>query len=227
MSRAVSFPSQVSIQSLPPESILAAALDEYKKNTGNDLQSHPLSAELQCCDSVDGIMAILQRQADSVEKLRDGNRGIMKWVRSSVIILCSISSKLGDGAGLVRPRKPTCGTYTHSDINARSSHMRNRSLLASAPSLLSVSFRSFSRARFRTEISQAARDVSASHDVLLDLFQRMDDFFKRFKVYSQTFLNTELAEILVKVVVKVLSILSIAMKEVEQSRTSESILCFF
>jgi hypothetical protein len=64
--------------------------------------------------------------------------------------------------------------------------------------------------------------VSASHDVLLDLFQRMDDFFKRFKIYSRSFLNTELAEVVVKVVVKVLNILSIAMKEVEQSRASAS-----
>ena len=64
--------------------------------------------------------------------------------------------------------------------------------------------------------------MSASHEVLINLFGRMDDFFKRFKVYSRSFLNTELAEVLVKVVVKVLNILSVAMKEVEQSRASES-----
>ncbi|KAN0132366.1 hypothetical protein V8E53_009792 [Lactarius tabidus] len=69
----------------------------------------------------------------------------------------------------------------------------------------------------------AAKDVSASHDVLLDLFQRMEDFFKRFKVYSRSFLNTELAEVLVKVVVKVLNIISIATKEVEQSRAKRYI----
>jgi hypothetical protein len=82
------------------------------------------------------------------------------------------------------------------------------------------------RARSYTDISQAARDVSASHDVLLDLFQRMDDFFKRFKVYSQRFLNTDLVEVLVKVVVKVLNILSTATKEVERSRASASLLRF-
>lgn len=65
--------------------------------------------------------------------------------------------------------------------------------------------------------------MSASHDVLLDLFQRMEDFFKRFKVYFGSFLNTELAE---KEVVKVLNILSIATKEVEQSRASEFPLRF-
>ena len=109
MSRGISFSSQVPIQPLPPESMLAAALSDYKKNTGNDLHSHPLSAELQHCDSVDGILVVLQRQVNTVEKLRDGNRGIMKWVRSSVNILCSISATLGDGAGLVRLRKRTRG----------------------------------------------------------------------------------------------------------------------
>ena len=64
--------------------------------------------------------------------------------------------------------------------------------------------------------------MSASHDVLLDLFGRMEDFFKRFKVYSRSILNTELAGILVKAVVKVLNILSITTKEVEQRRASKS-----
>ena len=109
MSRGMSFSSQVPIPPLPPESILPAALSEYKKNTGNDLQSHPLFAELQRCDSVDGILVILQHQVNTVEKLRDGNRGMMKWVRSSVNILCSISATLGDGAGIVRLRKRTRG----------------------------------------------------------------------------------------------------------------------
>ena len=64
--------------------------------------------------------------------------------------------------------------------------------------------------------------MSASHDTLLDLFWRLDNFFKRFKVYSQSFVNAELAEVLVRVAVKVLNIFSIATKEVEQSRASGS-----
>ena len=109
MSQVTSLPSQVPILPLPPESILEAALNEYKKNTGNDLQSHPLSAELQSCDSVDAILNILQRQVNTVEKLRDRNRGIMKWVISSVNILCKISATLGDWSGLVRPQTRTRG----------------------------------------------------------------------------------------------------------------------
>ena len=63
--------------------------------------------------------------------------------------------------------------------------------------------------------------MTASHDALLDLFGRMEDFFKRFKVYTQSSLNIDLAEVLVNVVVKVLNILSIATKEMEQSRASD------
>jgi hypothetical protein len=111
MSQAMSFPSQVPNPSSYLASILETALNEYRKNTGQDLIAHPLSDELQRCDSVDGILAILQRQAESLGRLRDGNQGIMKWVRSSVNILCSISATLGDGAGLVRPLKRTCGYW--------------------------------------------------------------------------------------------------------------------
>ena len=68
--------------------------------------------------------------------------------------------------------------------------------------------------------------MSASQGALLDLFWRMEDFLKRFKVYSPSFVDTELAEVLVNVVVKVLNILSIATKEVQQSRASEPFLRF-
>ncbi|KAH9173660.1 hypothetical protein EDB89DRAFT_682016 [Lactarius sanguifluus] len=182
----MSVPSPAPTSSLHPESILDVALNEYKKNTGNDLLSHPLAAELQRCDSVDGIVVILQRQANTFEQLRDGNRGLMKWISSSVHILHSISAILGDGVGLVFP--PAKPVFTGIGI-----------LLA------------------------AAKDVSASHDVLLDLFGRMEGFFKRFEVYIQSFLNIQVAEALVKVVVKILNILSIATKEIERSRTNFSI----
>ena len=66
--------------------------------------------------------------------------------------------------------------------------------------------------------------MSASHDVVLDIFERMDNFFKRCKVYIQSSPDTELAEVLVKVVVKVMNILSIATKEISQNRASESFL---
>jgi hypothetical protein len=102
MSQAMSFPSQLPIPPQPPESILVVALNEYKKNTGNDLLSHPIAIEIQRCDTIDGILAILQRQANTFEQSRDSNRGLMKWIGPSVHILYSFSAALGDGVSLVR-----------------------------------------------------------------------------------------------------------------------------
>ncbi|KAN0142132.1 Ankyrin repeat-containing domain protein [Lactarius tabidus] len=66
----------------------------------------------------------------------------------------------------------------------------------------------------------AAKDVKASHDVLVDLFERVQFFLKRLGVHATRIApNKDMAEILVKIMVEVLSILAIATKEVQQSRT--------
>ncbi|KAN0128203.1 CHAT domain containing protein [Lactarius tabidus] len=66
----------------------------------------------------------------------------------------------------------------------------------------------------------AAKDVNASHDALVELFERIESVFKRLGVYTQISLTTEMAEVFVKIVVEVLSILSIATKEMTRNRTN-------
>jgi hypothetical protein len=63
--------------------------------------------------------------------------------------------------------------------------------------------------------------VRASHDALVGLFERIESFFKRLGVYTQVSLTAEMAEVFVKIVAEVLSILSIATKEVKRKRASE------
>jgi hypothetical protein len=63
--------------------------------------------------------------------------------------------------------------------------------------------------------------VKASHDTLVELFERIESFFKRLGVYTQISLTTEMAEVFVKILVEVLSILSIATKEMTRKRPSE------
>ncbi|KAH9019498.1 hypothetical protein EDB84DRAFT_1442095 [Lactarius hengduanensis] len=64
----------------------------------------------------------------------------------------------------------------------------------------------------------AAKDVRASHDALVDLFQRIQFFLKRLGVHTQISPTNDMVEILVKIVAEVLNILSIAMKEMQQCR---------
>ena len=77
---------------------------------------------------------------------------------------------------------------------------------------------------------QAAKEVRASHDVLVDLFERIQFFLKRLGVHTDISSTKGMVEILVKIMAEVISIFSIATKEMQQSRTSmlllRDILCF-
>ncbi|KAH8993415.1 hypothetical protein EDB92DRAFT_1980540 [Lactarius akahatsu] len=64
----------------------------------------------------------------------------------------------------------------------------------------------------------AAKDVRASHGAIIDLFERIESFFKRLEVYTEVSLSTRMVEVLVKIVIELLSILSIATKEVKRRR---------
>ncbi|KAH9040878.1 hypothetical protein EDB83DRAFT_2554213, partial [Lactarius deliciosus] len=64
----------------------------------------------------------------------------------------------------------------------------------------------------------AAKDVKSSHDALVELFERIENFFKRLGLYTRTSLTAEMADVFVKILAEVLSVLSIATKEVKRKR---------
>ena len=66
--------------------------------------------------------------------------------------------------------------------------------------------------------------MRASHDSLVELFERIENSFKSLRVNTQISLTTEMAEVFVKITAEVLSILSIATKEVKRWRASECFL---
>ncbi|KAF8261696.1 hypothetical protein EI94DRAFT_1789338 [Lactarius quietus] len=65
---------------------------------------------------------------------------------------------------------------------------------------------------------QAIKDVRASQDALVDLFGRMEYFFKRLENYLEVRPTLAMTDIIVKIMVEVLSILEIVTKEIEQGR---------
>jgi hypothetical protein len=72
-----------------------------------------------------------------------------------------------------------------------------------------------------TEFGQAAKGVEKSQDVLVDLFEHVENFFKRLESYTEMWPTDAMTDIIVKVMVEVLSILAIATKEIKQGRASE------
>jgi hypothetical protein len=68
---------------------------------------------------------------------------------------------------------------------------------------------------------QAAKDVSTAQEALIDIFERVENFFKRLETYTEVPPTAAMTDIIVKIMVEVLNIFAIATKEIKQGRTSE------
>jgi len=98
-----------------------SALRSYEQETGITLANHRLATELQHCDTIEGITALLQDQAKDFRK----TERITKSVKSIVSILTPLSSaaSLPDTIGLVR-QKVLVANFA--SLTASYSHSRPR-----------------------------------------------------------------------------------------------------
>ncbi|KAF8261843.1 hypothetical protein EI94DRAFT_1705219 [Lactarius quietus] len=67
----------------------------------------------------------------------------------------------------------------------------------------------------------AAKDVAASQGFLIDLFGRIEGFFRRLEIYTGVPLTPAMTEKMVEITVEVLDILATATKEMKQSRAKK------
>ena len=74
---------------------------------------------------------------------------------------------------------------------------------------------------FNAYMPQAAMDVRSSQETLIDIFERIDSFFRRLEVYTEVRPTPRMMDMMVKIMVEILSIIGIATKEIKQGRTSE------
>jgi len=65
---------------------------------------------------------------------------------------------------------------------------------------------------------EAAQEVSASYDVLVDLFESIESFLSRLEVYTKIPLTEAMTAIVIKIMAEVLSTLALATKQVNQGR---------
>ncbi|KAI9434582.1 hypothetical protein H4582DRAFT_1975668 [Lactarius indigo] len=164
--------------------IFNTALKAYEKKTKRDLLTHPLASQLQNCDSLGSVLAVLQGQVDDLDRARESDERLTKWLSSTVNVLLAFSATLGEGVSLF---------FSPAKV-----------IFAGAGVLL-----------------QAAKDVSTAQDALVDIFERIENFFKRLETYTSVRATTAMTDIIVKIMVEVLNIFGIATKEIKQGRTSE------
>jgi hypothetical protein len=69
--------------------------------------------------------------------------------------------------------------------------------------------------------TQAAKDVIASQDTLVDIFGRIENFFRRLEEYIEVPTTEAMKDIMVNIMVEVLGIFAIVTKETKQGQASE------
>ncbi|KAI9435171.1 hypothetical protein H4582DRAFT_2080087 [Lactarius indigo] len=71
--------------------------------------------------------------------------------------------------------------------------------------------------------SHRTTGVTSSYDALVDLFECLGNFLSRLRIYTDLPLTHSMAEITVKIMVELLSVLALATKQIKQGRFSEDI----
>ena len=109
----MSQPSSLSSASSTFRILFDAALQDYRDKTGSTLTDHPIAKQLETCESVNSITAILQEQARSFREFTENDGKLMKALNSSVDVLCSpsISSAMNEAIGLVVRRKASISVH--------------------------------------------------------------------------------------------------------------------
>ena len=69
--------------------------------------------------------------------------------------------------------------------------------------------------------------MNASRDVIIDLFERIESFFKRLESYTELKPSEAMTDMMAKIMVEVLSIMAIMTVEIKQKRRSQFITSFF
>ena len=74
-----------------------------------------------------------------------------------------------------------------------------------------------------TEPTQAAKDVVASQDALIDIFECIANFFRRLESYTAVQTTASMKDIMLKIMIEVLEIFGLVTKEMKRGRASELI----
>jgi hypothetical protein len=66
--------------------------------------------------------------------------------------------------------------------------------------------------------------MEASQGALVDLLERIENFFRRIESYTDVPPTATMLDIIIKIMIEVLSFLAVATKEIKQGRASKLIL---
>jgi hypothetical protein len=69
--------------------------------------------------------------------------------------------------------------------------------------------------------------VRESYDAPADIFECIENFLRRLRVYTEIPLTSAMTEVVIKIMVELLSVLTLATKQINRGRFSMSVLQLF
>ncbi len=202
--------------------LFESALQAYKEKTGITLIEHPLAVQLQSCFSVESITAVLQDQIQGSSDF-GGIERVMKSINSIMSITSTLSATaiLDWANGLVRLMAlMTCSTsltrffQTFSPENA---------IHAGIAILLAVCVSRQLLRAYRRDI-HVCQEANGVDDALIVLLESIERILTRLAIYTQIPHTSALSEMVVKIMMELVSTITLATKELKLGRSSESVL---
>jgi hypothetical protein len=196
------------------------SLQEYEKQTDIALAKHPLAERLQHCDSVESVSAVLEEQVCAHSEF-PGSERILKSLNSTVSSLYMPSASIN--LGLVRPKvlmeRFMCLILILKPFSLGKAIYAGFSVLLAA-----CLFPLFLRAYLcNILVFQTVKDVSVC-DLLVELLESIESFLKHLDIYTKIIPSVAMAEIVVKTLVELVSILALATKFIKQGQLGEFLL---
>ncbi|KAF8482402.1 hypothetical protein DFH94DRAFT_680479 [Russula ochroleuca] len=220
--------------------------------TGKALDTHPFAAQLDTCQNPDAVSnllrTLLRTQTQAFSKFRKGDERLMAWLDPTIHILFTFSDTLGEDKGqysmprggqrgwsrsgfepakaLVRglplPRPPS---FRHEWGGGKLPAQPPFEASDGAPTVLTSQPFSPAKTIFTGigVLLGAVRDVVASHDTLVYLFERIHFFLQHLKSYTGMPLTNESRELLGKIMAQLLSILALSTKAMTDRRIRDQV----
>jgi hypothetical protein len=181
---------------------------------------------LEQSNSPEAILVLLQERQKAFKTYRDRNRRLINYLSPAVKIIHAVSGILGEAVSLVSV------TYYPVPVNPLTWPRQipfspAKAVFTSIDVLLTVRLEhALQPGPCNLRLCQAASGVTSSYDALLELFERLGYFLQRLEIYMKIPPTTTMANIIVKIMVEVISVLALATKEVKQGRLSRCTITY-
>ena len=205
------------------KALFEAALNEFEKRAGTSLVQHQIVDKLVICESADSVIDVLQEQAQAFRNFRGDDGKLMTSLKRTVNVLYTLSTSdvVCEGIILVRVFSFLC----HASRNSFSFSLFHRQRQCSLDSLCFLAYVSYLCSRKDScdayGFHQSIKDIGTSYDALVDLFESFESFLRRLDIYTKIPSTTAITEIIIKILIELLSTISLAIQQAKQGRLSE------